>query len=70
MTTKKKQTAKPRKRTSSLEMHEQICAIRYENIEKRLESGSARFIRMEMLIYGLYATIIGTYVLEKTQWVG
>tara|TARA_Y100000114_G_scaffold139428_1_gene143401 strand:+ start:194 stop:349 length:156 start_codon:yes stop_codon:yes gene_type:complete len=51
-------------------MHEQICAIRYENIEKRLESGSARFIRMEMLIYGLYATIIGTYVLEKTQWVG
>lgn len=50
---------------SKLELHEQICAIRYENIEKRMESGSKRFVRMEMLIIGLYGTIIGTYVLEK-----
>ena len=52
---------------SKLELHEQICALRYENIEKRLESGSKRFIRMELMILGLYATIIGTYVLEKVM---
>ena len=52
---------------TKLELHEQICALRYENIEKRLESGSKRFIRMELMILGLYATIIGTYVLEKVM---
>ena len=50
---------------SYLELHEQICAIRYENIEKRMESGSKRFVRMELMILGLYGAIIGTYVLEK-----
>ena len=50
---------------SSLELHEQICAIRYENIEKRMESGSKRFVRMKLMILGLYGAIIGTYVLEK-----
>lgn len=43
---------------SALELHEQICAIRYENLEKRLESGSARFVRMEYLIWGLYGVAI------------
>ena len=50
---------------SKLELHEQICAIRYENIERRMESGSKRFVRMELMILGLYATIIGTYIFEK-----
>lgn len=52
---------------TKLELHEQICALRYENIEKRLDAGSKRFIRMELMILGLYATIIGTYVLEKVM---
>ena len=52
---------------TKLELHEQICALRYENIEKRLDSGSKRFVRMELMILGLYATIIGTYVLEKVM---
>ena len=60
-TTQKKQQAN----ISALELHEQICAIRYENIEKRMESGSSRFVRMELMILGLYGAIIGTYVLEK-----
>ena len=50
-----------------LDLHEQICALRYENIEKRLDAGSKRFVRMELMILGLYATIIGTYVLEKVM---
>ncbi len=52
---------------TKLELHEQICALRYENIEKRLESGSKRFVRMELMIIGLYGTIIGTYILEKVM---
>ena len=48
-----------------LEQFEEICSIRHESIEKRLDAGSKRFVRMELLIMGLYATIIGTYVLEK-----
>lgn len=43
---------------SRLELHEQICAIRYENLEKRLESGSKRFVRMEYMIWGLYGVAI------------
>ncbi len=61
---KKRATKKPTN-VSALELHEQICAIRYENLDKRLESGSARFIRMEAMIWGLYAVIVGSYLLER-----
>ena len=49
--------------TSKLELHEQICALRYEHIERRMESGSKRFIRMEQQIWGLYALIIATQLI-------
>ena len=52
------QEKKPSSDVSALELHEQICALRYENLEKRLESGSARFVRMEYLIWGLYGVAI------------
>ena len=52
------QEKKPSSDVSALELHEQICAIRYENLENRLESGSARFVRMEYLIWGLYGVAI------------
>ena len=52
------QEKKPSSNVSALELHEQICAIRYENLVKRLESGSARFVRMEYLIWGLYGVAI------------
>ncbi len=45
---------------SKLEAHERECAIRYENIDRRLESGSKRFDRLENLIYGLYGLIIAS----------
>jgi len=61
----KTKVAKNQTNVSALELHEQICAIRYENIEKRMESGSKRFIRMEGMIIGLYGTIIGIYILER-----
>ena len=49
----------------SLDSHEQICAIRYENIEKRLESGSKRFARVEAMIIGVYVLIIGSQVVAQ-----
>ena len=61
------QTESLRTDVTKLELHEQICAIRYENMEKRMDSGSKRFVRMELMILGLYATIIGTYGLEKVM---
>ncbi len=51
------------KTTTPLEQHEEICSIRYENIEARLESGSKRFVRLEQMIWGLYALIITTQIL-------
>ena len=48
---------------SKLELHEQICALRYENIERRMDSGSQRFVRMEQQIWGLYILIIGSQII-------
>ena len=37
-----------------IETHEKECALRYENIEKRLEEGSEKFRRLENLLWGVY----------------
>ena len=42
-----------------LKAHEDVCAIRYENIEKRLEAGSKRFDKIDKLILGLYTMFLG-----------
>ena len=46
---------------SKLEAHEKECALRYqyiekhlETIDKRLNSGSERFSKVEAMIWGLY----------------
>ena len=47
--------------TSAIERvaaHEKECAIRYENIEKRLDQGQDRFARLENMIWGLYLLMI------------
>ncbi len=54
-------TAKTAK--SRIDQHEEICALRYEGIEKRMESGSKRFVRMEQMIWGLYVLIIGSQII-------
>ena len=50
---------------AELNAHERECAIRYQYIEKRLEEGSAKFKRLEMLLWGIYPFIIGSIVLTK-----
>ena len=49
------------KKVSSMEKiisHEKECAIRYENIEKRLDQGQDKFRRLENMIWGLYLLLI------------
>ena len=43
---------------SKIEVHERECAIRYENIEKRLEDGSKRFDKLEGMIWAVYPFIV------------
>ena len=51
--------------TTALEAHERECAIRYENIEKRLEAGSKRFDKLERMLWAIYPFIVGTVLLAK-----
>ena len=66
MTTQKKQSNQTSSDKRTLASHEEICAVRYENIEKRLDAGQQKFIRLEAQIWGLYALMIGSTVLGQT----
>ena len=48
-----------------LEGHEKECAVRYANIERRLEEGTQRFKKSEMMLWGMYHLIIGLFLIEK-----
>ena len=50
---------------TKIEVHERECAIRYENIEKRLEDGSKRFDRLEAMLWAVYPFIVGAVVLVR-----
>ena len=40
-----------------LDGHERECALRYEFIERRLEEGSKKFLRIEKMLWGLYGLV-------------
>ena len=42
---------------SEIKAHQRECAVRYENIEKRLDEGSEKFQTLERLIWGVYPFI-------------
>ena len=48
-----------------IEMHEKECAIRYQNIEKRLDEGSEKFKKLENMLWGVYPFMVGAIVLTK-----
>ena len=50
---------------SEINARQRECAVRYENIEKRLDEGSAKFKRLEMLLWGVYPFMIVTIVASK-----
>jgi len=41
-----------------LEIHEKECRLRYEHIQARLESGSARFDKLEKMLWAIYPFIL------------
>jgi|TARA_R100001440_G_scaffold7442_2_gene14609 hypothetical protein len=43
---------------STIEAFERECHIRFENIDKRFDSGTKRFDKLEYLIYGQYGLIL------------
>lgn len=50
---------------SRLEAHERECALRYKNIEDRLEKGHARFNKLEYMIWGLYGALAASIGIDK-----
>ena len=50
---------------SEIKAHQRECAVRYENIEKRLNEGSEKFKRLERLIWGVYPFTIVTIVASR-----
>ena len=50
---------------SEIRTHEKECAIRYQNIEKRLDEGSEKFKKLENMLWGVYPFIVGAIVLTK-----
>jgi len=48
-----------------LEKHEEICAVRLEAIDKRLDEGSKKFVRLEYYIWGIYGAIFLSFLAGK-----
>ena len=50
---------------AELTAHERECALRYEHIQERLESGEKRFARLEAMIWGIYVILIGSSIIPQ-----
>jgi len=48
-----------------LEGHEKECNVRYANIEKQLDSGSAKFKKAELMLWSMYPLILGSTLLDR-----
>tara|TARA_R110000751_G_scaffold10300_2_gene37827 strand:+ start:505 stop:711 length:207 start_codon:yes stop_codon:yes gene_type:complete len=53
------------KALKKVQVHEAECAIRYEYITTRLDEGSAKFKRLELMLWGVYPFILGSVALSK-----
>jgi hypothetical protein len=51
------------KALAEIEAHERECLVRFQNIERRLDSGAKNFEKLERLIFGLYAIVLGSVLL-------
>ena len=65
--TAKGNTATPKSQDalSEIKTHQRECAMRYEYSEKRLDEGSEKFKRLEMLIWGVYPFIAASIFATK-----
>ena len=48
-----------------LEGHERECAVRYSNIERRLDEGQVKFRILQRTMNGIYGLIIALFVIGK-----
>ena len=48
-----------------IEAHEKECAVRYANIEKRLDEGNKKFDKLERMIFGLYIVFAASLGIDK-----
>ena len=48
-----------------LEGHEKECTVRYANIEKQLDSGSAKFKKAELMLWSMYPLILGSALPDR-----
>ena len=51
---------------AKLSTHEQICAQRYEAIQRRFDAGSKRMARLEYLLYGVFGPGVAAEFVKKT----
>ena len=50
------------KALSEMSAHERECAVRYQYIEKRLDEGSEKFKKLELILWGVYPFIVTTVI--------
>ena len=50
---------------NELKTHQKDCTFRYERIEERLNEGSEKFKKLEMMIWGVYPFMVATIVAAK-----
>ena len=67
MASKRSQAKEPasQQTLNELKTHQIECALRYERIEERLEEGSEKFKKLEMMIWGVYPFMVATIVAAK-----
>ena len=47
---------------NAIEVHEKECRLLYKSIDARLEAGSKRFDKLEMMLWGVYPFIVATVI--------
>tara|TARA_R110000824_G_scaffold30203_1_gene99703 strand:+ start:871 stop:1071 length:201 start_codon:yes stop_codon:yes gene_type:complete len=50
------------KALKKIDIHEAECALRYDSIKERLDSGSQRFDKLERMIWGIYPVMITSLI--------
>jgi|TARA_R110000772_G_scaffold11015_2_gene34750 hypothetical protein len=47
---------------NAIEVHEKECKLLYKSIDARLEAGSKRFDKLELMLWGVYPFIVGSII--------
>ena len=50
---------------AKIEAHEKECAVRYEMIQRQLDSGVKRFDKLEKMVMSIYPFIIASIVFAE-----